>query len=134
MKTILSFTLAALPLLLALPATAQEAAAPVTPSSVIAAAAPEEWRRIAAEDLLVMELASDAAGRPRTVVIQLMPPPFSQPWVENIRTLARAHWWDGTSVNRVQDNYVTQWGDVTEAKPLPEGVVAPDGAYRKLYR
>ncbi|QZH75501.1 MAG: peptidylprolyl isomerase [Erythrobacter sp.] len=121
------FALAALPLLLALPATAQEAPAPVTPSSVIAAAAPEEWVRIAAEDLLVMELAPDAAGQPRTVVIQLIPPPFSQPWVENIRTLARAHWWDETSVNRVQDNYVTQWGDATEAKPLPDSLMDTQG-------
>ncbi|WP_340588931.1 peptidylprolyl isomerase [Erythrobacter alti] len=116
---------AALPLVLAAPAFAQDDPAPVTPTSVVAEAAPEEWIAIAAEDLLVMELAPDTAGDPRTVVIQLLPPPFSQPWVENIRTLALAHWWDGTSVNRVQDNYVTQWGDVTEEKVLPEGVVAP---------
>lgn len=125
MKKLLPLAALALPF----PALAQEAAAPVTPTSVIADSAPEEWQRIAPEDLLVMELAPDAAGNPRTVVIQLIPPPFSQPWVENIRTLARAHWWDGTSVNRVQDNYVTQWGDVTEAKPLPEGVVAPNESY-----
>ncbi len=111
------------------PALAQEDEAPVTPSSVVAAASAEEWLAIAPEDLLVMELAPDARGNPRSVVIQLMPPPFSQPWVENIRLLARAHWWDGTSVNRVQDNYVTQWGDVTEAKSLPEGVVSPASEY-----
>ncbi len=28
-------------------------------------------------------------------------------------------------MNRVQDNYVTQWGDVTEEKPLPEGLETP---------
>jgi peptidylprolyl isomerase len=56
------------------------------------------------------------------VVIQLLPPPFSQGWVGNIRTLAKAHWWDGTSVYRVVDNWVAQWGDVDEAKPLPEGL------------
>lgn len=105
-------------LAVAAPAAAQEANPP-TPASVVAAAAPEEWVHIAPENLLVMELAPDAAGHSRQVVIQLMPPPFSQPWVENIRTLARAHWWDGTSVNRVQDNYVTQWGDATEAKRVP---------------
>lgn len=116
-------------LALAIPATAQEAQAPVTPGSVVASATPEEWLAIAPENLLVMELAPDAAGNPRTVIIQLIPAPFSQPWVANIRTLARAHWWDGTSVNRVQDNYVTQWGDVTEQKPLPEGVEAPQDSY-----
>jgi cyclophilin family peptidyl-prolyl cis-trans isomerase len=67
----------------------------------------------------VMQLAPGASGKERRVVIQLMPPPFSQPWIANIRTLAKAHWWDGTSINRVQDNYVVQWGDATEKKPLP---------------
>ena len=58
------------------------------------------------------------------MVIQLMPAPFSQPWIANIRTLAKAHWWDGTAVTRVQDNYVAQWGDPTEKKPLPAGMRA----------
>ena len=100
---------------------------PVTPTSIVAAAKTSEWVTIAPDDLLVMELAPDTAGRPRRVVIQLMPPPFSQGWVRNIRKLARAHWWDGLSVNRVQDNYVTQWGDPesddkAKAKPLPGGL------------
>jgi len=56
------------------------------------------------------------------VVIQLMPPPFAQRWIGNVRALAKAHWWDATSVNRVQDNYVVQWGDATEKKPLPPGL------------
>jgi peptidylprolyl isomerase len=80
-------------------------------------------------DLLVMELAPDAAGKPRHVIIQLMPAPFGQSWVGNIRKLAAAHWWDGTTVYRVQDNYVAQWGDAdgdgpdpAKAKPLPQGL------------
>jgi cyclophilin family peptidyl-prolyl cis-trans isomerase len=94
-----------------------------SPGEIVAAANPSEWTAIAASDLLLMELAADAKGKPRRVVIQLMPPPFSQGWIGNIRKLAAAHWWDGTSVNRVQDNYVVQWGDVTEKKPLPAGLV-----------
>ncbi|HEX9806002.1 MAG TPA: peptidylprolyl isomerase, partial [Alteraurantiacibacter sp.] len=47
---------------------------------------------------------------------------FSQGWIDNMRVLAKAHWWDGTSVYRVQDNYVVQWGDETGEKPLPEGL------------
>ena len=35
----------------------------------------------------------------------------------------QAKWWDGTAVVRVQDNYVAQWGDPTEKKALPEGLV-----------
>lgn len=76
-----------------------------------------------------MDLAPGARG-PRRVVIQLMPAPFSQGWIGNLRTLAAAQWWDGTSVNRVQDNYVVQWGDATEKKALPEGLKAvPEACY-----
>lgn len=100
------------------------------PSEIVAAAPAADWLAIPAEDLLVMTLAPDAEGKPRTVVIQLMPAPFSQGWVHNIRLFARAKWYDGISVNRVQDNYVTQWGDPNydnpeatgEAKPLPQGL------------
>ncbi len=115
-------------LALAAPAFAQEApqGAP-SPGEIVQQAAPEEWVAIPAEDLLVMTLAPDAVGGERQVVIQLMPAPFSQGWVENIRTLARDEWYDGVAVTRVQDNYVVQWGDPdgadeAEAKPLPEGL------------
>jgi cyclophilin family peptidyl-prolyl cis-trans isomerase len=97
--------------------------APKAPSEIVAAAPAADWIDIAPDDLLVMQLAPDRDAKPRRVVIQLMPPPFSQPWIANIRTLAKARWWDGTSINRVQDNYVVQWGDATEKKPLPGGLV-----------
>jgi cyclophilin family peptidyl-prolyl cis-trans isomerase len=93
------------------------------PGEIVAAAPAGDWVEIAPSDLLVMDLVADAKGKPRRVVIQLMPPPFSQGWIGNIRKLAAAHWWDGTSVNRVQDNYVVQWGDVSEKKALPVGLV-----------
>ncbi|MEQ5787435.1 peptidylprolyl isomerase [Erythrobacter sp. NFXS35] len=118
-------------LALSLPASAQEEpkGAPA-PSEIVAAAPAGDWMAIPAEDLLVMTLAPDAEGKPRQVVIQLMPAPFSQGWVHNIRLFARSGWYDGISVNRVQDNYVTQWGDPNydnpeaagEPKPLPEGL------------
>jgi len=108
---------------LALPVTAQEPAPIPSPGEIAAAAPVSDWIAIAPSDLLVMDLAPDTKGKPRRVVIQLMPAPFSQGWIANIRKLAAAHWWDGTSVNRVQDNYVVQWGDATEKKPLPEGLV-----------
>ena len=101
-----------------------------SPGEIMAQAPASEWVRIAPEDLLVMDLAPDRDGKARRVVIQLMPPPFSQGWIGNIRKLAAAHWWDGTSVNRVQDNYVVQWGDATEKKPLPVGLVTvPESEY-----
>jgi len=106
-----------------------------SPGEIVAAAPASDWRDIAADDLLVMTLAPDAKGKPRTVIIQLMPPPFSQGWVSNIRALARAHWYDGLSINRVQDNYVVQWGDANsdddkKAKTLPTGLKAmPESEY-----
>ena len=104
------------------------------PSEIVAKAKAAEWVAIAPSDLMVMDLAPDAKGKPRRVVIQLMSAPFSQGWVSNIRKLAAAKFWDGTSVNRVQDNYVVQWGDATEKKALPEGlVVVPESAYSIKY-
>ncbi|MFN3990675.1 MAG: peptidylprolyl isomerase [Erythrobacter sp.] len=117
---------------LALPLAARDTAKPAYPSpaEIVAAAPKADWVAIPAEDLLVMTLAPDAEGNPRPVVIQLMPAPFAQGWVHNIRLFARAKWYDGISINRVQDNYVTQWGDPNydnpeatgEPKPLPEGL------------
>ena len=104
-----------------------EAPSALAPSEIVAAAPAGDWVAIAPADLLVMDLAPDAGGRARRVVIQLMPPPFSQGWIGNIRKLAVAHWWDGLSINRVQDNYVVQWGDAeaedaAQAKRLPAGL------------
>ncbi len=116
--------------LLALPVHAGEPAPIPSPGEIAAAAPASDWIAIAPSDLLVMDLAPDAKGHPRRVVIQLMPPPFSQGWIGNIRKLAAAHWWDGTAVTRVQDNYVAQWGDPTEKKPLPEGLATvPESEY-----
>jgi peptidylprolyl isomerase len=129
MRTLLLAASAALAI--SLPAFAQdEPKGAPAPAEIVAAAPKADWVTIAAEDLLVMTLAPDAEGKPRQVVIQLMPAPFSQGWVHNIRLFARSGWYDGISVNRVQDNYVTQWGDPNydnpeatgKPKPLPEGL------------
>jgi cyclophilin family peptidyl-prolyl cis-trans isomerase len=104
-------------------ALASVGAAPVpkpalAPSEIVAAAPAADWVPIAPADLLVMTLANG-----KQAIIQLMPPPFSQGWIGNIRKLAAARWWDGLSINRVQDNYVVQWGDASEKKALPAGLV-----------
>ena len=101
-----------------------------SPGEIVDAAPASDWAGIGAEDLLVMDLSPDRGGNARRVIIQLMPPPFSQGWIDNMRLLAKAHWWDGTSVYRVQDNYVVQWGDATGEKALPEGLKeVPESAY-----
>ena len=114
-------------LALATPTLAADPAPAPAPSEIVAAAPRADWVAIPASDLLVMDLAPDSKGKPRRVTIQLMPPPFSQGWIGNIRKLAAAHWWDGLSINRVQDNYVAQWGDAhgqdkAKARALPAGL------------
>jgi peptidylprolyl isomerase len=124
-------------LALSAPALAADPPAP-SPVEIVAAAPAADWVAIASSDLLVMDLAADARGRARRVVIQLMPAPFSQGWIGNIRTLAAAHWWDGLSINRVQDNYVAQWGDAegddsAKARALPPGLaVVPESGYASI--
>ena len=119
------------PVLPANPATAPALA----PSEIVAAAPRAEWVAIPAPDLLVMDLAPGPNAKPRRVVIQLMSPPFSQGWIGNIRKLAAAHWWDGLSINRAQDNYVVQWGDAdgedkAKARALPKGLAT---VFENLY-
>jgi peptidylprolyl isomerase len=67
-----------------------------------------DWAPLDPEYTLYMELA---AGR---VVIQLSPD-FSPEHAQNVRALARAHYWDGAAITRVQDNYVVQWGPPDDA-------------------
>ena len=77
-----------------------------------------DWTAIPDDELLVFTLANG-----RQVVVRLAAR-YAPAHVANIRRLVAARWWDGESVYRVQDNYVAQWGDATEKKPLPPGVVA----------
>ncbi len=90
--------------------------AALAPSEIVAAAPAEAWRPIADEDLAIMTLADG-----RQVMIELAPG-FAAAHVANIKALAGADWFAGTSINRVQDNYVVQWGDASEQKPLPPGL------------
>ena len=65
---------------------------------------PSDWRPLAAENTLYLELAS---GR---VVIELAPD-FAPSHVANIHALAREKYWDGLAATRVNDNYVVQFAD-----------------------
>lgn len=87
--------------------------------------APADWRAIPDDDLMVMELAGG-----RRVIIRLAPG-YAPEHVANVRRLARAQWWDGTSVYRVQENWVAQWGGAptdAEEKPLLSGVAKTPAA------
>jgi len=88
---------------------------------VLAATGPADWRPLDPDDTLYVELPG---GR---VVIELTPN-FAPLHVANIKTLARARYFDGLSIIRVQDNYVAQWGDPGNRHPIPAGIgkVAPE--------
>lgn len=110
---------------LSLAAAPPPATAP-SPGEIVAAAPANAWRAVDPENLLLMDLANGAH-----VAIELAPG-FAPVHVANIRTLARAHWFDGSAVVRVQDNYVVQWAGADEKKPLPAGVVAhPPAEYER---
>ncbi|WP_372013012.1 peptidylprolyl isomerase [Pseudoxanthomonas sp. 10H] len=99
---------ACLLLALAMPAAAQT---PYRSMQQILDASPAaDWRVPAAADTLYLELD---AGR---VVIELAPG-FAPRHVDNIRTLARGGFWNGTSIYRVQDNFVAQFGDADADDP-----------------
>ena len=98
------------------------------PNKAVAEAPAEAWRPIDPADLLVIELKE--GGR---VVIELAPD-FAPVHVANVRAFARAGWWNGAAVYRVQDNYVAQWGNGDAKTELPAGVVRqpPAEYYRGL--
>jgi peptidylprolyl isomerase len=119
---------AALAIALALSAAAPAACSapfPNGPAAVLAAAPASAWKSLDPNDLMVVDLAG--GGR----VVILLAPAFAPAHVANIRALARAHWWDGLAIERVQDNYVVQWGDPDGKKPLPPGVSMPPAEYER---
>ncbi|MCW3835013.1 peptidylprolyl isomerase [Sphingomonas canadensis] len=94
------------------PAAAQTAPAPAAPAPIEA-----DWHDIPDSEILVITLSGG-----RQVFVRLAPR-YAPGHVANIRRLAAEGWWDGTAIYRAQDNYVAQWGDPTDAKPLPPLVI-----------
>ncbi|MDB5482077.1 MAG: peptidylprolyl isomerase [Caulobacteraceae bacterium] len=104
-------------------------AAPAAPAGLveILAASPEaDWRTVDPEDTLYLTLPQ---GR---VVIELAPA-FAPGHVANIKRLARAGFYDGLFVVRVQDNYVVQWGDANAARPTGGGRLRLEAEFDRPY-
>jgi peptidylprolyl isomerase len=106
--TITALTLAGL-VACALPALDHAAAAPtaqpaLTTQQVLAAAKASDWRLLNPDDTLYMDL-------PQGCVVIELDPAYAPLHAANIRALAREHYWDGLAILRVQDDFVTQWGD-----------------------
>jgi peptidylprolyl isomerase len=90
--------------------------APPGTQAVIDAAGAGEWRRLDPETTIYMEL-------PHGRVVMELTTLFAPATVGNIKRLVRQGYFDGLSINRVQENYVVQWGDAdgdnaTTRRPL----------------
>jgi cyclophilin family peptidyl-prolyl cis-trans isomerase len=102
---------AALAVLACACAGATESSNTPTTKDILAASTPGEWRTLDPAQTLYMELPHG-----HRVVIELAPD-WAPQHVANIKTLVREHYFDHTSVYRVQDNFVTQWGDPDSDDP-----------------
>jgi peptidylprolyl isomerase len=87
-----------------------------TVADVMKSAPPSDWRPLHPQDTLLMDL-------PQGQVVIELASRFAPRHAANIRTLAHEGYFDGLAILRVQDNYVTQWGDAEEdeAKARPLG-------------
>ncbi|MFC5488680.1 peptidylprolyl isomerase [Dokdonella soli] len=81
-----------------------------TMQQVLDASKPSDWRATDPDNTLYVDLP---AGR---VVIELAPA-FAPLHAANIKTMVREHYFDGLAILRVQDNFVTQWGDPDTDQP-----------------
>jgi peptidylprolyl isomerase len=97
---------------------------PLTIADLLAKSQATDWRTPEAENTLYMELEK---GR---VIIELAPE-FAPKHVANVKALVRENYFDGLSILRVQDNYVTQWGD-PNAEKNPEQARKIKNAKRTL--
>ena len=77
----------------------------LTTSDVLDHSEASDWRTPKAVDLLILTLDNDAR------VVMELAPAFAPNHAENLRALAREHYFDGLAIMRAQENYVVQWGD-----------------------
>ena len=84
---------------------------PLTGPEVLAATKPQDWHALDPQNTVYFELPG---GR---VIVELAPR-FAPRYVANIKLLVRQGYFDGIAIERVQDNYVTQWGDASHEKAL----------------
>ena len=78
--------------------------APRTAAEIMAQSPDADWRGLDPDNTVLMDLGSGQ------IIIELAPR-FAPRHAANIRALAAGGFYDGLAVVRVQDNFVTQWGD-----------------------
>jgi len=106
---------AALLIALGLYASSSALAKPVTVADLLSGSPAQDWRSPDPDNTLYLELPG---GR---VVIELAPRVVPK-HVANIKALARARYFDGLAIVRVQENYVVQLNDPDHHRPVPPGV------------
>jgi peptidylprolyl isomerase len=106
---------------LTLSLSASAVAAPVQVADLLANSPAGDWRAVDPDNMLYLQIPGGQ------VLIELAPRVAPQ-HVANIKVLARAHYFDGLAIVRVQDNYVVQWGDPDNKHTVPAEVhmVAPE--------
>jgi peptidylprolyl isomerase len=93
-----------------------------TLASVLAGTKPPDWRPLDPAYTLYLDLPG---GR----VVMELAPTLAPAHVANVLSLVREGYFDRLSVNRVQDNYVVQWGDphaADEPKRRPIRTAKPE--------
>lgn len=80
-------------------------------AEILAAAAPEDWRTIPDDELLVIETER---GR----ISVMLSPTLAPGHVKQVRALTREKFYDGLSFYRVIDGFVAQGGDPFETRKL----------------
>ena len=83
---------------------------PKTMSGVLEAAAPSDWREPDPDHTIYLLLEHG------TVILELAPE-FAPNTVDNVLALVADRYFDGLTINRVQENYVVQWGDPQAGTP-----------------
>ena len=78
-------------------------------------AAPDEWRQVDADNMLVFETSK---GR---IIIEMLPD-VAPNHVEQFRTIAESGDFDGTSFHRVIDDFMAQGGDIYALKGRESGL------------
>lgn len=87
------------------------AAAGRTTADVLAASKPSDWRTLDPNYTLYMEIP---AGQ---VIIELASQ-FAPRHADNIRALVKEGYFDTLAITRVQDNFVVQWSDPSNARAI----------------
>ena len=112
MKYLQTVGLASICLLLALGRSASAASS----ADILGQSPDSHWRTADPQYTYVMQLTDK-----RMVLIELAPA-FAPRHAAQIAALVKSGWYDGLAIVRVNDNYVTQWGDAEGTKPLPDGL------------